>query len=80
MAIQIVEGVRLVQSKCARLRVRPAARLLKALPRGTAFVVLGPGALPAAEGLQNAGSCYGAVVFVDESAESVVTFDLAGGR
>jgi hypothetical protein len=30
--------------------------------------------------VSNAGSSYGSVVFVDESAESVVTFDLADGR
>jgi hypothetical protein len=32
------------------------------------------------EGLQNAGSCCGAVVFVDESTESVAPLDPAGGR
>jgi len=30
------------------------------------------------EGFQNDGSCCGAVVFVDESAESVAALDLAG--
>jgi uncharacterized RDD family membrane protein YckC len=32
------------------------------------------------EGFQNAGSCCGAVVFVDESTESVAPLDPAGGR
>jgi hypothetical protein len=30
------------------------------------------------EGFQNVGSCCGAVVFVDQSAESVAALDLAG--
>jgi hypothetical protein len=32
------------------------------------------------EGFQNAGSCCGAVVFVDQAAESVAAFDLFAGR
>jgi hypothetical protein len=32
------------------------------------------------EGFQNAGSCCGAVVFVDQSAESVATFDFSTAR
>jgi AcrR family transcriptional regulator len=32
------------------------------------------------EGFQNVGSCCGAVVFVDESAESVAAFDLFAAR
>src|SRR6266536_205729 len=37
--------------------------------------------LPASlEGFQNAGSCCGAVVFVDQSAESVAAFDFSAAR
>src|SRR5437763_15798982 len=32
------------------------------------------------EGFQNAGSCCGAVVFVEQSAESVAAFDLSAAR